>query len=126
MNDEQAVRDVVETWMRATRENDLDTVLGLMADDIVFMTAGAEPFGKPEFAAASEARGDTPVDGTADIVEVHVEGDWAWARAYISVTVTPPSGVAAHRSGYTLSIFRREGERWLLARDANLTTDPSG
>jgi uncharacterized protein (TIGR02246 family) len=121
-DDERAVCDVIETWMRATRDDDLDTVLSLMTDDIVFMTAGTEPFGKEEFIAATEARGDTRVDGTADIVEVHTAGDDAWARSYLSITVTPTAGQAAHRSGHALSIFRRDGGRWLLARDANMTS----
>jgi len=35
--------------------------------------------------------------------------------------VTPPDGEAMRRSGYTLTILRKEPDgRWRLARDANM------
>ena len=43
---ERAIRDVVETWMAATKRGDLATVLNLMTDDVVFMVPGQEPFGR--------------------------------------------------------------------------------
>ena len=43
--DEQAIRDLVETWMRATQSGDAATVLSLMTEDAVFMVPGREPFG---------------------------------------------------------------------------------
>jgi uncharacterized protein (TIGR02246 family) len=120
--DERAIRNVVETWMTASKAGDLETVLGLMADDVVFMTPGREPFGKAEFAAQSAGMKNVRVEGTSDIEEIQVSGDWAWLRNRISVTVTPPNGNAIRRSGYTLTIFRKTGGRWLFARDANLLT----
>ena len=53
--DEQAIRELIDTWMRASRAGDTATVLSLMTDDVVFMTPGREPFGKEAFAAASAA-----------------------------------------------------------------------
>ncbi len=41
--DETAIRKVVETWHRATADNDLATVLGLMAEDAVFLAPGSRP-----------------------------------------------------------------------------------
>jgi hypothetical protein len=35
-------------------------VLGLMADDVLFMVPGREPFGKAEFAASAQAK-DAPM-----------------------------------------------------------------
>ena len=35
--DEKEIRRLVETWMSATKRGDLDTVLGLMAEDVVFL-----------------------------------------------------------------------------------------
>ncbi|TGV80367.1 SgcJ/EcaC family oxidoreductase, partial [Mesorhizobium sp. M00.F.Ca.ET.149.01.1.1] len=35
-DDEAAIRHVVETWMEASRRGDLEAVLGLMTDDVVF------------------------------------------------------------------------------------------
>jgi ketosteroid isomerase-like protein len=44
-------------------------------------------------------------------------------RNKLSVTVTPPNGKTMRRAGYTLSILRKEGGTWRLARDANLMTE---
>jgi len=53
-DDERAIRELVATWMTASQAGDIDTVLGLMTDDVVFMVPGREPFGKEAFAAASQ------------------------------------------------------------------------
>ena len=52
MSDEAAIRQVVDTWMDATRNGDLATILTLMTDDVLFMVPGREPFGKDAFAAS--------------------------------------------------------------------------
>jgi len=120
--DERAIREVIERWMQATKAGDVDTVLSLMTDDIVFMTPGREPFGKQEFAAASRGMTGMKIEGESTPVEIKVLGDWAYVRNRIEVSMTPTAGAQAHtRSGYTLSIFARQPDgRWLLARDANL------
>ena len=122
-DDEQAIRDLVAKWMAATQAGDTDTVLGLMTDDVVFMVPGREPFGKDAFAAASKTMQGVRIEGSSDIRELKVLGDWAYARSYLEVKVTPPVGNTMVRSGYTLSIFHKQPDgRWLLARDANLLT----
>ena len=72
--DERAIRDLVATWMQASQAGDLNTVLGLMSDDVVFMVPGREPFGKEAFAAASQAMKGMRVEGTSDIRELEVLG----------------------------------------------------
>lgn len=120
-NDEQAIREVVETWMAATRAGDTASILSLMTDDVVFMVPGQEPFGRELFEAAAATQSDQQIDGASEIVEIKVLGDGAYARTKIDLTVTPAGGAPVHRSGYTLTIFRREVDgRWRLARDANL------
>jgi uncharacterized protein (TIGR02246 family) len=120
-DDERAIRDLVATWMTASKAGDHEKVLSLMTDDVVFMVPGGEPFGKEAFAAASKGAAPGLFEGTADIVEVKVLGDWAWLRSRLKVTVTPPAGAPKTRSGYTLTILRKEADgRWRLARDANL------
>ena len=119
--DEAAIRQVVETWMTASRKGDLKTVLGLMTDDVIFMTPGKEPFGKEAFAAASKGMGETKIDGVSEIVELKLLGDWAYIRNRIEMTATPPGGAPMQRSGYTLTLLKKEADgRWRLARDANL------
>jgi uncharacterized protein (TIGR02246 family) len=121
-DDERAIRDVVTTWMEATRNGDTAKVLSLMTDDVVFMVPGREPFGKEAFAAMSQGMKGVQIDGSFDIKELRVLGDWAYLRNHLTVTVTPPGGEPIVQSGTTLTILRKEGGRWLLARDANLLT----
>jgi len=120
--DERAIRDLVERWLAGSAAGDLEAVLSLMADDVIFMAPGQEPFGKQEFAAAFEGIKGI-VQGTSEIKELQVLGDWAYLRNYIKLTAMPPGGKPVRRSGYTLTILRRQSDgRWLLARDANLLT----
>ncbi|HZT47959.1 MAG TPA: SgcJ/EcaC family oxidoreductase [Hyphomicrobiaceae bacterium] len=122
-DDERAIRDLVATWMQASRAGDLETVLQLMADDAVFMVPGREPFGKAAFAAGARAMKDVRMEGTSEIRELEVLGNWAYVRNYITVTMTPAAGTPVRRAGYTLTLLRKGPDgRWLLARDANLMT----
>jgi uncharacterized protein (TIGR02246 family) len=122
-SDERAIRDLIATWMTASQTGDLLTVLSLMADDAIFMVPGREPFGKEAFAAASEGMKNMRMEGTSDIRELKVLGDWAYLRNYLTVTLTPPGGEPVRHSGYTLTILRRgPNGKWLLTRDANLLT----
>lgn len=120
-DDERAIRDLVATWMKASEAGDAQTVLSLMADDVIFTVPGREPFGKDAFRAASETMKNIRMTGTSDIREIKVLGDWAYIRNYIEITITPPGGDATRRSGYTLSILRKQPDgKWVLWRDANL------
>ena len=121
--DERAIRQLVSTWMAASQAGDTETVLSLMADDVVFMVPGQEPFGKEAFAAAARGMRNVRMEGTSDIRELTVLGDWAYLRNHLVVTVTPPGGQPVRRAGYTLTILRKTpAGQWLLARDANLMT----
>ena len=122
-DDERAIRQLVSTWMAASQAGDSETVLSLMADDVVFMVAGEAPFGKEKFAAAARGMKNVRMEGTSDIRELTVLGDWAYLRNHLVVTVTPPGGQPVRRAGYTLTILRKTpAGQWLLARDANLMT----
>ena len=52
-DDEQAIRELVDQWLAATKAGNIATLLTLMADDVVFMVPGREPFGKEAFAASA-------------------------------------------------------------------------
>jgi uncharacterized protein (TIGR02246 family) len=123
--DESAIRDLVDTWSTATTDRDRDTVLSLMADDVVFLVPGQKPFGKKEFAEAFDNLRSIGIESKSKIEELEVIGDWAFMRNHLSMTVTPEGGGAqTRRSGYTLTIFRREANRrWVLYRDANLVSE---
>ncbi|HEX7231870.1 MAG TPA: SgcJ/EcaC family oxidoreductase [Candidatus Binatia bacterium] len=124
-NDEQEIRQLVATWMAATKSGDVKAVLELMSDDVVFLVTGQPPIiGKSSFAEAANAQashGPVQFEGTSEIEEIKVFGEWAFMRTKLTVTITPPGGVEPMtRAGHTLSILRKEKGRWLLARDANM------
>lgn len=121
MNDEQEIRDVVKDWLAASEDGDLQTVLSLMDDDVLFLVPGKEPFGKEEFAAASKQMANVRMKGTSEIKEIEIVKDWAWMRTSLKVRATMPDGKTVVRSGSTLTILRRNaGGKWLVLRDANL------
>jgi len=122
-DDERAIRQVVDTWMAASQSGDLATILSLMTDDVIFMVPGEEPFGKEAFAAASKGMRNIQIEGSSEILELKVLSDWAFVRNRVEITATPPSGNTIRRSGYTLTLLRKEIDgQWRLARDANLLT----
>jgi uncharacterized protein (TIGR02246 family) len=132
-DDEQAIRLLVSTWLEATSKGDVSRVLDLIADDVVFLGPGRPPMrGKDSFAAASRAMdGKSRVEGTVEVQEVRVFGDWAYDWVQLTLTVHPTGGGAPMRlSGPALSILRRNPDgKWVLFRDANMLapeTKPEG
>ncbi|MEX0803525.1 MAG: SgcJ/EcaC family oxidoreductase [Candidatus Binatia bacterium] len=128
--DEQEIRQLVATWMAATKAGDIETVLGLMADDVVFLLPGQPPMmGKSTFAAAAKAHSNREApqfDGTSEIQEIQVLGGWAFMWTKLSVVVTQPGNAAPMmRAGHTLSILKKQNGKWVLARDANMLTPVS-
>jgi len=123
-SDEREIRQLLSTWMAATKAGDLDTVLGLMAEDVLFLVPGQPPMiGKAAYAAAARAQAEQGLefDGRSEVQEVQVCGEWAFLWTRLSVVATPPGGAPPiRRAGHTLSILRKQGGRWVLARDANL------
>ena len=96
-SDEQAIRDLVARWLAATKAGDLATVLGLMADDVVFLVPGAEPFGKQEFAAASKAMQGVELKAKAKSSSCTCWAIGPGCRSRLRVVVTPPGGAARWR-----------------------------
>jgi len=125
-SDEQAIRNLMDTWLRATTAGDLQTVLTLMSEDAVFLVPGQPPMhGKRAFAEAFQSMLPMArIEGTHETREIQVHGDVAWCWSYLSVTITPRhGGQPSRRSGHTLSILRRKpAGNWLVIRDANLLT----
>lgn len=121
--DELQIRELVATWMAATRDGDVEKVLSLMTEDAVFLVEGQPPFGKQKFAESMRAPIGKPrarIEGESEIQEVQISGALAFAWARLRVDVTPPQGATIRRAGHTLTVFRKTGGRWRLARDANL------
>jgi uncharacterized protein (TIGR02246 family) len=126
-DDERAIRELVDTWLAASKKGDLATQLSLMADDVIFMVPGQEPFGKEAFAAKSKEVKDLKLEATSDIQEIKVLGDWAWMRNFLKVQFTPRDGKSTTHSGYILTILRKNPNgKWVIARDANLLMPEAG
>lgn len=113
--------------MEATKSGDFETVLDLMTEDVVFLRPGHPPMvGKSAFAAATPPPSEQPssqFDGTSEIQEIKVLGDWAFMWSKLSVVMTMPGGdPPIKRAGDVLSIFKKEDGKWRLAEDANMLT----
>jgi uncharacterized protein (TIGR02246 family) len=121
---ETAIREIVETWHRATAAGDVDRVLSLMAEDAVFLAPERPPMrGRQAFERALRDLLDThTIESKGEVREVVTSGDLAYAWTDLTVTITALEGTQpVERSGPTLSIFRQQPDgRWLLVRDANM------
>lgn len=118
-NDEQAIRDAVNTWLEASKNDDSDTLLSLLADDVIFITPGREPFGKEAFRGHEGEMNDIKMEANIDIKEIEVAGEWAWMRSFLEVTFTPAGGSPATHAGHILTIFQKQPHGWVIKRDAN-------
>ena len=120
--DEQSIRNLVADWMAATKSGDIDRVLDLLTEDVVFLTPGNPPLNKADFSKASKSLQSSGmvIDSKSDIKEVQVSGDWAFMWAHLSVVISRPQGERIERTGHTLTVFNRQNGKWRLARDANL------
>ncbi len=122
--DEQAIRAVIQRWLRASAVGDVETMLTLLANDMVFIVPGQPPFGKKDFKAAW----DGPMKGAkvaadAAVEEVLLSGEFGCTRTRLAVQITTPDGNTSRAKGYALTLFRKQPDgQWLFARDANLLT----
>src|SRR5437667_11846452 len=123
-NDEQSIRELVAEWQKAAAAGDLSKLLDLMAEDVVFYVVGQPSMrGREAFAAAFRtAVQQVRIESTAKIEEIQVAGNFAHLANHLTVTMTPlQGGSIMRRSGYTLTILRKEPDgRWVLYRDANM------
>jgi uncharacterized protein (TIGR02246 family) len=124
MDDRKAIRDLVATWLAATEAGDVEKVLELMSDDVVFLVAGQPPMrGRATFATNLRAvLKDHRIEAASDIVEIEVANDLAYCWNHLTVIVTSTgTGESSRRSGYVLTVLRKiAGEKWVVIRDANL------
>ena len=120
--DERQIREVHSTWIDAVNAGDLDRLLTLMADDVVFLNPGHSPFGRDGFSAHfSAAHQQVQIRCTSELEEVVVVGEVAYTRSRDALSVTPRAGgEATQRAGHRITIYRKQPDgRWLLARDAH-------
>ena len=121
-DDEQAIRQLVATWLSASKAGDTAKVLSLMAEDVVFLLPGQPPMrGKAAFAAGQSGLQQFDIEASSEIQEIKVVGEWAYLWTKLSVVVTPKKGGSPiKRAGHTLSILQKQAGAWVIVRDANL------
>jgi uncharacterized protein (TIGR02246 family) len=122
-NDEQEIRKLVSAWLEASKAGDAETLLSLITDDAVFIT-DQQIMRKDDFAAAARAQAgsDAPkFDGSSEIQEIQILGEWAFLWQKLTVNITLPSeSSTTTRKGHTLTILKKQDNKWRLARDANM------
>src|SRR5690348_8668069 len=78
-DDERKIRDLISTWISATKTGDIKKVLSLMDEDVVFLRAGCPPMrGRKAFEEQSKGMAGAKFEGKSDIKEIRVFGDHAY------------------------------------------------
>ncbi|MEY4730873.1 MAG: hypothetical protein RL020_2031 [Pseudomonadota bacterium] len=124
-SDEQSIRELIQTWLRASAENQLEVMLNLMHDDVIFLRQGMPPMrGKLHYAEAFKVNaGKFKIDATSDVQEIQVSGNFAYCLTYLQVNMTPITiGTSSiHMAGNVLSVLRKLDDGcWVIYRDANM------
>jgi uncharacterized protein (TIGR02246 family) len=123
-NDEQAIRQMIALWHSATARGDVDTVLGLMDENAVFLVTGQPPMrGRAGFEEGLRGLLKTHrIESTSEIQEVEVSGHMAYVWNRLSVKIIAlADNSAATRTGNAVSILHKQSDgQWRLVRDANM------
>ena len=120
--DEREVREVHSTWIDAVNAGDLDRLLTLMADDVVFLNPGQSPFARDGFSANfSAAHQQVRIRCISELEEVVVVGEVAYTRSRDALSVVPRAGgEETQLAGHRITVYRKQPDGcWLLARDAH-------
>ncbi|HET6898073.1 MAG TPA: SgcJ/EcaC family oxidoreductase [Vicinamibacteria bacterium] len=127
MKEEEDIRQLVAAWHRATAAGDVETILGLMAEDVVFLRAGQPPMkGKAAFAEGTRAALDKfRIESSADVQEVRTAGDLAYCWTELRVEMVPRGGgPGSRRAGPALTLLRKARDgKWVVSRDANMLAE---
>ena len=117
-----AAHQAHEAYVTAINSNNLDSLLGMLTEDVVFMAPNEKPYVGKEavrpwlegYLAAYKTHWDKPVQ------EFVVNGEWAFERYSYTSTDTPLAGGAAIvGTGWGLVIYHRDADgKWRVARDA--------
>ena len=121
--DEQAIRKLVEHWHESTALGDVDAILPLTTEDVVFLVAGQAPFGRTAFEQGLRSMLQTHrVESSWEIMELRISGGMAYCLSHLEVRVFARSGgTPTVRRGHSLSVLRKDPSgAWRIARDANL------
>ena len=128
-SDEQAIRNLVALWHRATAAGDVDTVLTLMSEDVIFLGVGRPPMrGRGSFEGGlRKLLALHRIEPTGDVQEVEVSGALAVCWTNLTVRIVPLSGgEPTVRVGCAVSVLRKQPNgSWVIVRDANMLPPPA-
>jgi ketosteroid isomerase-like protein len=120
--DHSGAHQVHEAYVTAINSNNLDSLLGMLTEDVVFLSAH-EPVmvGKAAvrpwlegYLKSFKTHWDKPVQ------EFVVNGDWAFERySYKSADTPLGGGAVVEDTGWGLVIYHHDADgKWRVARDA--------
>lgn len=122
-SDTEAIHELVSLFACRLLARDIDGLMALMTDDVVFMpTSGGGPV-EPAYVGAPAVRRllEHLVDAmdigiTPTVAEVEVLGDVAWARDTYVETTHVHDGPTLDITGAEMMILRRVDDSWRFAR----------
>ncbi|TAJ83142.1 MAG: SgcJ/EcaC family oxidoreductase [Gallionellaceae bacterium] len=120
--DEQAIRNLIAQWHNATAAGDVEAVLRIMAEDVVFLVTDQPPMNRSMIESRLRYLLTLyRVESTSEIQEIEVSGNLAYCGTVLTVRITPVSGgKLVMRTGSTLSVLRKQANKsWVVVRDAN-------
>jgi uncharacterized protein (TIGR02246 family) len=123
MTDEDEIRELMRRWRQATADGDVAGLLPLMAEDVVFLSAG-QPALRGRAAFEAHLRGALTavrLQPTAELREIAVAGNFAYCWNDVALHVIPRNPAPAMQlAGADLTILRKEPDgRWVVLRAAS-------
>ena len=128
--DRKAILALVDRWRSATRAKNIQAILELVADDVVFLPSSVPPIkGREEVGKMYQTFFPRyrEIEHEAIIEEVRIAGDWALLWGVDELRLTPESGAPEiHLKGKGLSILKRQSDGWRFWRGINnMTPQPT-
>lgn len=119
--DERAIRDLFQSWFEAMESGDVDRLLELVHEDVVYKAPGLPAvIGRSKLREALERfHSEYSEEIEFEILEVEVTGSWAYARVLERALIKQRGGdTHAALRGMHMAILRKQrGGTWLVTRE---------
>ena len=120
--DEQALRDFNVAWDAAFNQRDIESLVGLYAEDAVYMSSNLpSAVGREEIRASFQAEwaATTAAAFQNQVDEIHVSGDLATVRGSGQGMITPSDGSEAFEArSKWVTVHRRQADgSWPIVWD---------
>lgn len=119
--DVAAIASLIEAVEAANNAGDVEAWVALFAEDAVYMPPGVPAVTtRPELVEIARAGFMNDAAIEIEPLEIHVLGDWAFARSNVGGTITlDGSGAVVTIDVKQLVIYHREAAGWRIARLIN-------